>query len=58
VVNDKGDLVGMLTLRDIMNGRKKNQMSLPVKANMKTKLITCSPDITMREIENILLPME
>jgi len=54
VVNDKGDLVGMLTLRDIMNGRKKNQMSLPVKANMKTKLITCSPDITMREIENIL----
>ncbi|PKL16378.1 MAG: hypothetical protein CVV49_16595 [Spirochaetae bacterium HGW-Spirochaetae-5] len=54
VLNDKGDLCGMLTLRDIMKGRKQNQMNSPVKAYMRTKLITCSPGANMREIENYL----
>jgi tRNA nucleotidyltransferase (CCA-adding enzyme) len=44
----------MLTLRDIMKGRKQNQMNSPVKAYMRTKLITCSPGANMREIENYL----
>ncbi|HOP62065.1 MAG TPA: CBS domain-containing protein [Spirochaetota bacterium] len=52
VVNAEGEIAGMLTLRDIMKGRKNNQMNSPVKGHMKTKLITCSIDDTMRAIEN------
>ncbi len=54
VLNDKDELCGMFTLRDIMKGRKKDQMNSPVKAYMRTKLVTCSSGANMREIENIL----
>jgi tRNA nucleotidyltransferase (CCA-adding enzyme) len=37
-----------------MKGRKNNQMNSPVKGFMKMKLITCSPDATMREIEDLM----
>jgi len=54
VLNDKGELTGMLTLRDIMKGRKNGQMSSPVRAYMRTKLVTCGLDATTRQIENIM----
>lgn len=54
VMKSSGGLAGMLTLRDIMNGRKNGKMSSPVKAYMRTKLITCEPDTTAREIENLM----
>jgi len=54
VLNDKEEICGMLTLRDIMKGRKTDQMNSPVKAYMRTKIITCSPCANMREIENLL----
>ncbi len=54
VLNAKDELVGMLTLRDIMKGRKGDQMNSPVRAYMKTRLITCSSATTVREIENIM----
>ncbi len=54
VMNEKNDLCGMLTLRDIMKGRKNDHMNFPVKAYMRTKLITCPPCASMREIENLL----
>ena len=54
VLNDKDELSGMLTLRDIMKGRKSGKMSAPVKAYMRTKLITCERDTTAREIENLM----
>ena len=54
VLNEKDELCGMLTLRDIMKGRKTDQMSSQVRAFMRTKLITCTPGANMREIENIL----
>ncbi len=54
VLNNKGEIAGMLTLRDIMSGRKNNQMNSPVKGYMKTKLITCCIDNTMRQIENLM----
>jgi tRNA nucleotidyltransferase (CCA-adding enzyme) len=54
VLNEAGKLCGMLTLRDIMKGRKNNNIDASVKAYMKTKLITCSPNATIREIENML----
>ncbi|HQO40337.1 MAG TPA: CBS domain-containing protein [Spirochaetota bacterium] len=54
VMKSSGELGGMLTLRDIMTGRKNGKMSSPVKAYMRTKLITCEPDTTAREIENLM----
>lgn len=54
VLDGNGELCGMLTLRDIMKGRKGGQMSAPVRAYMRTKLITCEPDSTTRQIENLM----
>jgi len=54
VLDDKNELCGMLTLRDIMKGRKKDQMNSPVKSFMRTRLVTCSSCANMREIENLL----
>jgi len=54
VLNEKKTLCGMLTLRDIMKGRKNNQINAPVKAYMKTKLITCNQNATIREIEKMM----
>ena len=54
VLNEDGKLCGMLTLRDIMKGRKKDQINAPVKAYMKTKLITCNQNAIIREIENMM----
>lgn len=54
VMKSAGEPAGMLTLRDIMNGRKNGRMSSPVKAYMRTKLVTCEADTTAREIENLM----
>lgn len=54
VLDGQGNIAGILTLRDIMKGRKNNQMNTPVKGHMKTKLVTCCIDHTMREIENLM----
>ncbi len=54
VLNEKDELCGMLTLRDIMKGRKQDQMNSPVKAYMRTKLITCGTGANIREIEHLL----
>lgn len=54
VLNAQGKLVGFLTLRDIMKGRKNNGMHSPVKGYMTTKVITAEKGVTIREIEEIL----
>jgi len=54
VVDDAQQLVGFMTLRDIMKGRKAGQMHAPVKAYMTRKVITGTPDITIREVEDLL----
>ena len=54
VLNDNKELCGMLTLRDIMKGRKNDEINAPVKAYMKTKLITCNQNATVREIEKTM----
>lgn len=54
VVDDDGKLVGFMTLKDIMKGRKSNQMHSPVKAYMTRKLITGQCNSTIREIEHLL----
>ena len=53
VVNDHSEIVGFLSLRDIMKGRKSGQMHAPVKAYMTRKIVTAEKHITIREVERI-----
>ena len=54
VVDDEGRLVGVLTLRDIMKGRKNNQMHSPVSAYMTRKVESVTWDTGIRKIERII----
>lgn len=54
VVDDDGRAVGFISLRDIMKGRKADQMHAPVKGFMSKKLIWAPPEATIREIERLL----
>ena len=53
VVNDDNDIVGFITLKNIMKGRKADQMHAPVRGYMNTNPVTCDASITVRDIENI-----
>jgi len=54
VVDDQGHVLGLLTLRDIMNGRKGGQMHVCVRQFMSKPAICATPDTTLREIDEIL----
>lgn len=54
VVDDTGTLVGFLTLRDIMKGRKAQQMHAPVRGYMNRDLVTAAPDTTVTDIEGLI----
>ena len=54
VLNPEGKVVGFLTLRDIMKGRRSGQMHSPVKGYMTRKLITAEPGTTIREIDELM----
>ncbi len=54
VVDSGGTLVGFLSLRDIMNGRKGNQMHVSVRNFMTKKVITAAPETTVRELGDYL----
>jgi len=54
VVNDEGTLTGFLTLRDIMKGRKADQMHAPVRAYMAKNIITVNTDTSLKEIHKML----
>ncbi len=54
VVDKDNTLVGFMTLKDIMKGRKVNQMHAPVKAYMSRKVITGSEGATIREVADIM----
>lgn len=54
VLDKDGRVVGFLTLRDIMKGRRSGQMHSPVKGYMTRKLITAAPDTTVREIDELM----
>jgi tRNA nucleotidyltransferase (CCA-adding enzyme) len=55
VVDGEGRLVGFVTLRDIMKGRRADQMHAPVKGYMSRKVITAERQTTVREMEELLL---
>ncbi len=54
VLTQRGELVGFLTLRDIMKGRKSNQMHSSVKGYMSSKIVSATKDVPIREIEELL----
>jgi tRNA nucleotidyltransferase (CCA-adding enzyme) len=54
VCDAEGRLVGFLTLRDIMKGRKSAQMHVPARQFMCRSIVTGSPGTTVREIDEIL----
>jgi tRNA nucleotidyltransferase (CCA-adding enzyme) len=53
VVNDREEIQGMLTLRDIQKGRKHEQMHAPVKAYMSRKPVTAPLDARIADIERL-----
>ena len=53
VVDKLGDVCGVVSLRDIMKGRKQGKMKAPVKAFMSKPVISAGTKVTMREIERI-----
>ena len=50
VLDERGSVVGMLTLRDIMKGRKAGQMKSRVKQFMSKNVVTAGSDLTVREV--------
>ncbi|OHE63201.1 MAG: hypothetical protein A2001_09320 [Treponema sp. GWC1_61_84] len=54
VVDGSGALVGLLTLRDIMHGRRGNQMGSAVRTFMSKEPIVAAPETTVREIDELL----
>lgn len=53
VVDGDGRLVGFLTLRDIMKGRKASMMHAPVKAYMTGRVVTCVAEATLRDLDRL-----
>jgi tRNA nucleotidyltransferase (CCA-adding enzyme) len=53
VLNNEGDVTGLISLRDVMNGRKHGKMQAPVTAYMSRPVISTGSKATMREIERI-----
>jgi len=51
VVDKEGDVTGIISLRDIMKGRKSGKMHAPVKAFMSRPVISTVSMATIREIE-------
>jgi tRNA nucleotidyltransferase (CCA-adding enzyme) len=54
VVEGEERLVGFLTLRDIMKGRRAEQMHAPIKAFMSRSPVSLPPDAPVREVEEQL----
>lgn len=54
VLSERGEIIGFMTLRDIMKARKANQMHAPVRGFMTTAVVTATKDLTIREIEDML----
>jgi len=53
VVDKIGDVAGFISLRDIMKGRKRGNMHVPVKAYMSRPVISVGSMATLREIERV-----
>lgn len=53
VVNDDLKITGFISLRDIMKARKSSEMGSPVSAYMRKKVITGTPSMNIKEVEQI-----
>ncbi|HPB47963.1 MAG TPA: CBS domain-containing protein, partial [Exilispira sp.] len=52
-VDDNLKITGFISLRDIMKARKSSEMSSPVSAYMRKKVITGTPSMNIKEVEEI-----
>lgn len=55
VVDNEGNLAGLMTLRDISKARKNDSMHAKVKGYMTHKVYSCTPICTLRDLEHIFL---
>jgi tRNA nucleotidyltransferase (CCA-adding enzyme) len=55
VTGPAGELLGFLSLRDIMKGRRSGQMKAPVRAYMTRNLVSAAPRTPLREIGELFL---
>jgi tRNA nucleotidyltransferase (CCA-adding enzyme) len=55
VVGPGGALVGYLSLRDLMKGRRAGQMQAPVRAYMTRNVLSATPLTPLREIGELFL---
>lgn len=55
VLNDGGELVGFMTLRDISKARRSEQMKAPVRSYMTRKVHSCKRDASIKELESFFL---
>ncbi|WP_037570702.1 CBS domain-containing protein [Spirochaeta cellobiosiphila] len=53
VINKEGVIVGIITLKNIMKGRKSGAMKAPVTAYMNGKFITAPPTWSLGQVEEI-----
>ena len=58
VADGQGVLVGLLTLRDIMGGRRGNQMRSAVRVFMTKNPVSIAPETTVREIGELMFERE
>lgn len=54
VIDGDRTMIGFMTLKDIMKGRKGGQMNAPVKAYMTRKVISVRENATIRDVEHLL----
>ena len=55
VLDEKGVLVGMFSLKDVSKARKAGAMTAPVSAYMSRRIVSCAPGDTIREVERRML---
>ena len=54
VTDDEGRIKGFITLRDIMKGRKADQMHAPVRGYMTVRVVTAEIHTPIREVEKLM----
>ncbi len=54
VIDSENNIVGFISLRDIMKARKINQINSPVSAYMHKKVITATKDMNIEQAESLL----
>lgn len=55
VVNETGDLEGVVSLRDVEKARRHGLEHAPVKAVMRSRVVTVTPDMPLDEVQELMI---